>query len=169
MKLEKGMISWEGHVAECREAATPQARNPVLLDDLCHYFSGKPAPTGFSYGTEFRSLNRADTYLFYLTLFEFDRDVHQRLLDAWYAMITYFLIMDDLADIRTDFEQQEENAFLDAGLHEAGIQRIIAMIDDAHDKMLRVNPVMANRIDYKRSTVDIRAMVASLSNNQRLS
>jgi hypothetical protein len=43
------------------------------------------------------------------------------------------------------------------------------MIDDAHDKMLRVNPVMANRIDYKRSTVDIRAMVASLSNNQRLS
>jgi hypothetical protein len=161
MKLEKGMISWEEHVSESIALASAQSRNPLLLEDLKQYFSGKPAPSGFVYGTPFPSLNRADTYLFYLVIFAFDKETLGRLLDAWYAMITYFLIMDDLVDIRSDLEKQEENAFIDAGLNEAGVTRILAMIDDAHDKMLRVNPVMANRIDYKRSTTDVRGIVAS--------
>jgi hypothetical protein len=169
MKLEKGMIGWDEHISECTALAGVQAHNRVLLDDLRHYFSGKPAPSGLGYGTPFPSLNRADTYLFYLILFDFDNVKHRCLLDAWYAMITYFLIMDDLADIRSDLEKREENAFIDAGLDNAGVDRILAMIDDAHDKMLRVNPVMANRIDHKRTTIDVRAIVASFSGDQRLS
>ena len=167
MKLEKGMINWEGHVSECISLAEAQAHNAVLLEDLRHYFSGRPAPSGLHYGTPFSSLNRADTYLFYLVMFDFDKEQHRRLLDAWYAMITYFLIMDDLTDIRVDLEQREENAFIDAGLNDDGVDRILSMIDDAHDKMLRVNPVMANRIDHKRSTIDVRAIVASFSSDQR--
>lgn len=169
MKLEKGMINWEEHVSECTALAETQAHNPVLLEDLRHYFSGKAAPSGFGYGTPFPSLNRADTYLFYLTFFDFNRDVHRCLLDAWYAMITYFLIMDDLADIRSDLERREDNAFIDAGLDDAGVDRILAMIDDAHEKMFRVNPVMANRIDHKRSTTDVRAIVNAFSAGQRRS
>lgn len=161
MKLEMGMINWEEHVAEATSLATAQSKNPLLLEDLKQYFSGSAAPSGFAYGTPFPSLNRADTYLFYLVVFDVNRETLGSLLDAWYAMITYFLIMDDLGDIRSDLEKQEENAFIDAGLNESGVARILAMIDDAHDKMLRVNPVMANRIDYKRSTTDVRGIVSS--------
>lgn len=162
MKLELQQIDWNTHVDECLEISAAGSRNPVLLEDLRHYFAGKPAPSGLQYGTPFPSLNRADTYLFYLVPFSFDQDTHAKLLNAWYAMITYFLVMDDLADIRKDLEAREENAFVDAGLTEEGIARVIALVDLAHDKMMPINPVLANRIDYKRSTMDIRAAVLEI-------
>lgn len=159
MKLEMNQVDWSTHVSECVALAEARNRNPLLLDDLRHYFAGKPAPSGLHYGMPFPSLNRADTYLFYLVSFAFDRNTLSRLLDAWYALIAYFLVMDDLEDIRKDLEAREENAFVDAGLTEAGVTTVLALLDDAHDKMLRVNPVMANRIDYKRATMNVREIV----------
>jgi hypothetical protein len=164
--LEAREISWQEHIAECDALALSCLANPDFLDDLRHYFAGKPAPSGLSYGTAFRSLNRADTYLFSLASIPFDRATHQKLLDAWYALITYFLVMDDLEDIRSDFEHQEENAVLDAGLTESGARRIIAMIDQSYEKMLLVNPVMANRIDHKRASIDVRSIIRSFLKEQ---
>jgi hypothetical protein len=160
-KLEAEEINWEEHVAECAALSRVDLRNEPFMHDLCDYFAGRPTPSGMRFGNDFASLKRADTYLFSLTRINFDHDMQRKLLDAWYALITYFLILDDLDDIRKDFERKEENAVIDAGLSEEGATRIIAMMDESYALMLRVNPVMANRIDHKRSTIDVMAIIRS--------
>jgi hypothetical protein len=165
-KLEAQEINWQEHVAECIALSREGLRNEPFMLDLCTYFAGKPTPPGMRFGNDFPSLKRADTYLFSLTRISFDRDTQRNLLDAWYALIAYFLILDDLDDIRKDFEKKEENAVIDAGLSEEGATRIIAMMDESYTLMSRVNPVMANRIDHKRSTIDVRAIIRSFLQEQ---
>jgi hypothetical protein len=165
-KLEAGEIGWTEHVAEAESLAMKGLRNESFMNDLRDYFAGRPTPEGMRFGSPFPSLKRADTYLFSLTRIAFDRETQRNLLDAWYALITYFLILDDLDDIRKDFEKKEENAVIDAGLSEEGATRIIAMMDESYTLMMRVNPVMANRIDHKRSTIDVRAIIRSFLQEQ---
>lgn len=160
-RLEAREINWQEHIAECDALAMTRLGNEDFLEDLRHYFAGKPTPSGMQFGTAFKSLNRADTYLFSLAHIPFNRELQQQLLDAWYALITYFLLMDDLEDVRSDFDKQEENAVLDAGLTEEGAARIIGMIDHSYDRMSQVSPVMANRIDHKRATIDVHGIIRS--------
>lgn len=165
-KLEAQEINWEQHVKECIELAGAVSVNAHWLDDLRDYFEGRPVTSGLEFGNMFPSLNRADAYLFSLCIIPFDRSTAKELLHAWYALINYYLILDDLEDVRKDFEKQEENAFLDAGLTDEGIERIYEMINQCHDHMLRVNPVMANRIDHKRSIINIREIIQSFRKEQ---
>jgi len=83
-------------------------------------------------------------------------------LKAWYALMTYFLLMDDLADIKEDVKTGQPNALIDAGLHDDGEQLIAAMIDKSIVDMAEVNPVLANRIDHKKSLIDLHGLIASI-------
>jgi hypothetical protein len=160
-RLESREINWQEHVAECIERATEADRNPAFLQDLKYYFSGNREKASIPLGTPYPSLNRADTYLFSLCAIPFTDEVKQRVAEAWYALMTYFLILDDLVDIREDFRENEENAVLEAGLTEQGVEIINRMIDESHDRMNRINPVMANRIDHKRHIIDVAAIIDS--------
>ena len=90
-------------------------------------------------------------------------------MDAWYALITYNLIVDDLEDIQPDFEQQEENAVLEAGLSEEGAKAIETLIHQSYHVMNEVNPVIANRIDHKRKIMNVKGIIdAFLQKKQQL-
>ncbi len=112
-------------------------------------------------GTPYPSLNRADAYLFSLCTLNFDVATKHTLVESWYALMTYFLILDDLADIREDIRNNEENALLEAGLSTQGAAIISAMINDSYSRLNKINPVMANRIDHKRHKLDIAALISS--------
>jgi hypothetical protein len=118
--------------------------------------------TGSRLGTEFASLNRADSYLLTLACIPEDEFDEDKAIDAWYAMITYFLLMDDLADIKEDLLSGEENALVDAGLHAVGVQKIEDMMNNGIEKLNNINPVLANRIEHKKSLIDISGMVESI-------
>ena len=90
-------------------------------------------------------------------------------MDAWYALITYYLIVDDLEDIQPDFEQQEENAVLEAGLSDQGAKAIEALIHQSYHVMNAVNPVIANRVDHKRQFMNVKGIIdAFLQKKQQL-
>lgn len=165
-RLEGREIDWDTHVAECIGAASADIRNPGFLQDLRHYFSGQRALASIPLGTPYPSLNRADTYLFSLCTIPFNDDVKARVVEAWYALMTYFLILDDLVDIRDDFRDKEENAVIEAGLTAQGAQIIERMIKESHDSMERINPVMANRIDHKRQIIDVATIIQSFLNGK---
>jgi hypothetical protein len=86
----------------------------------------------------------------------------QKAIDGWYGMITYFLLMDDLADIREDLISGEENAIVDAGLNQEGIDKIESMMNDGIDKLNLINPILANRIEHKKSLIDIPQLLESI-------
>jgi hypothetical protein len=89
----------------------------------------------------------------------FDED---KAIDAWYGMITYFLLMDDLADIKEDLLHGEENAIVDAGLNDEGIKTILEMMESGISKLNKINPVLANRIEHKKSLIDVSGLVESI-------
>jgi hypothetical protein len=161
-RLEAGSLHWPGHVEECLALAGPTCHNPGMLEDLTHYLRGDAAQASIPLGARYPSLNRADTYLVSLCSISFDRSVRLQVTEAWYALMTYFLLLDDLADIREDIQEQQENTLLDAGLTEQGVQGIGLLMKDSLSVMERVNPVMSNRMDHKFSTIDVRAILRKI-------
>jgi hypothetical protein len=162
--LEYQQIDWATHVEQCINYVQPKVARPVLFEELKVYlFAQKPIKKiGSRLGTAFPSLNRADSYLLLLSCIPEQTLDEQKAIDGWYAMITYFLLMDDLADIRNDLLQKEENAVLDAGLNEKGIMMIEDMMQDSINKLYIINPVLANRIEHKKSLIDIPHLVESI-------
>jgi len=161
-RLEAGTLTWDEHVAECLHLPGPTPANPAVLADLTHYLQGDLAKASVALGTPYPSLNRADTYLVLLCAIPFDAHAWVAVTRAWYALMAYFLILDDLADIREDLQEQQENALVDAGLTEEGVAGIQALIDSSCEEMERINPVMANRMDHKRSTLNVRGLVQAI-------
>ena len=160
-RLEKKYISWVEHVDECLAMAAEHCSNKGLLEDLTQYLKGDRSQSSVRLGTAYPSLNRADTYLCSLCCISFNDDIRHRVVGAWYALMTYFLILDDLADIRDDIINREENAMLEAGLTDKGVDIITRMIDESHDSMQLINPVMANRIDHKRQSIDVASIISA--------
>lgn len=162
--LEHGKISWQQNVEQVLSAVIPHPSAVSLYEEIKAYLSAsaKPINNGGRLGTRFPSLNRADTYLLSMTAFDtsmFDVDLA---ISSWYALMTYFLIMDDLADIREDLVNQEENVLLDAGLTPKGAALVMEMIEHSIVTMNNINPVMANRIDHKKSLIDLDAIIRSI-------
>lgn len=158
-RLENGSLTWTEHVEECLKLPGDACPNPGLLTDLSYYLRGETMRSSIPLGTRYPSLNRADTYLVSLCAIPFDAITRLRVTEAWYALMSYFLLLDDLSDIRDDLRDQQENALLDAGLTEEGIQGIEGLISASLAAMERVNPVLANRMDHKCAHLDVRAIV----------
>lgn len=162
--LEHQQIDWSTHIHQCLQVVTPHVQHLSFFEELKQYLlNNKPIKIGKSrLGTEFPSLNRADSYLLSLSCIPGNSFDAQKAIDAWYAMITYFLLMDDLADIREDLIHGEENAILDAGLDEQGVKKIELMMEEGINKLNAINPVLANRIEHKKSLIDIPQLVESI-------
>lgn len=162
--LEHQQIDWVTHIDQCIAIVSPHITRPSLFEELKQYLMAhKPTKTeGSRLGTDFPSLNRADSYLLSLACIP-DADFNeQKAFDAWYAMITYFLLMDDLADIREDITNNEENAIVEAGLNQQGLDKIESMMNEGIDKLNLINPVLANRIEHKKSLIDIPHLIESI-------
>lgn len=164
-KLEYKQIDWQTHVKEVIDTAAPHVHNKTFHDKLIDYLDN-PLPVkqaGSAFGTGFTSLNRADSYLFLLVSLRSPEFNLELAVKGWYALMTYFLILDDLADIKDDLKMGEENVLLDAGLNDSGIHKVTRMIEESMHVMNTINPVMGNRIDHKRSVIDLHAIVKSIT------
>lgn len=162
-QLEYQKLTWKEHISQIKLAIQPYILNDSLFDEIQAYLdvADRPQCQG-RLGTTFPSLNRADSYLFVLACLPqqgFDVD---GAIKSWYGLMTYFLILDDLVDIKDDLKNREENTFIEAGFDELGIKRIEQMITASHDVLLHVNPVLANRIDHKRKTMDLTQLIRSI-------
>lgn len=165
--LEHNHISWEEHIQQVIGILAPQVVNAIFFEALKMYSMSRKSigKNGFLLGTSFPSLNRADSYLFILTTIDTVSFDLEKALRSWYGLMTYFLILDDLADIKDDLLHKEENAFIDAGLNETGAQKIAEMMDESIAIMHLVNPVMANRIEHKKSLIDLHEIIKSIKLN----
>jgi len=160
-KHEFHEISYEEHINECIELTKSNCNNPSLFEDLIFYFKGEEEKASIPLGCPFKSLQRADAYLFSLCYFQFGQELKLKLTESWNALMTYYLIMDDLEDIKSDFINQDENVLIEAGLNENGAEIIYKMIDKSYEVMSKINPVLANRIDHKRSTINVHKIIES--------
>lgn len=163
--FEHKKIKWNQQVEKIFEDVAPYVKRKKLFSELEKYLS-QPVLRKIEdslLGTQFPSLNRADTYLLLLACIPSKNFDEKKAIAGWYALMTYFLIMDDLSDIKEDLTTNEENVLIDAGLDDCGLKLISEMIDHSHDILLAINPVMANRIDHKRKVMDLRKILQSIT------
>lgn len=152
-------LTLEEHVKECVEITSRYGKNPELLNELQKYFSGTNHINGIDFGLSLKALNRVDSYLFTLCFFEFDNNTKKRLINAWHALMAYYLISDDVDDIRDDFNDKEDNCIIEAGLSDDGAKVIEAAKKESYNVMNNVNPVFANRIDYSWQMKNIKQII----------
>ena len=112
-KVEFDGLSGATHVEACREILLGSVRNPWLWRELLDYFEkGQPTAT---LGLPVPPLNRADTFLFSLCNLDMNESLTRSFLKYWYALIAFFLMMDDVMDWEEDKKLGEENAILHLG------------------------------------------------------
>ncbi|MBX2923589.1 MAG: hypothetical protein KF746_15410 [Chitinophagaceae bacterium] len=159
-KQEFHSIPMEQHVKECIEITKPVCKNVLLLEELtAYFFKGELVKGDISFGSSLKALNRVDTYLFTLCYFDFDDELKKQLIDAWHACMTFYLITDDLDDIKKDFEDNEDNAIIEAGLDEKGAKRVEWYMHQSYDTMNKINPVFANRMDYSWQQINVAEII----------
>lgn len=163
-RLENGMVEWSGHAVEVQQCIDGQpSRLPLYNELLAYLHQQKPMRLqGSRLGTAFPSLNRADSFLMAMATINSANFDEGRAIEGWYALMTYFLILDDLADIKDDLKTGEENALVEAGMDERGIAVIMEMIASGIRSLNSINPVMANRMDHKKSLIDLPALYKSI-------
>lgn len=166
--VEYQHITWIEHAEKLCKMVQPYVLQMELFQELKAYLvQKKPVQkTGSRLGTPFPSLNRADSYLFSLTALKSSRFNLQLALAGWYALMTYFLILDDLSDIQEDLMNNEENTIVDAGLNSGGLHTIQFMIDQSIAVMKVINPVIANRIDHSVSQINLESYFSNPEKNK---
>jgi hypothetical protein len=158
-KQEFQSLSLEQHVEECVSITRPVCRNPLLLQQLQSYFEGEHEIGGIPFGMPYKALNRVDSYLFTLCYFEFDDNIKRKLIDAWHALMAFYLITDDLNDIRDDIEANEDNTIAEAGLSDEGANAVEKIMYESYLTMNAINPVFANRMDYSRQQINVKEII----------
>jgi len=164
---EYDKISWKEHVEQASNTVKNNIVHEEFYNDLFNYtFQDRPVKVpSIALGSHFPSLNRADSYLFSLSTIQSSSFNIEKALKGWNALMTYFLLMDDLADIKDDLRTGQTNVLIDAGLNDEGEQLIHQMINKSIEDMQLINPVMSNRIEHKKSLIDIRAIIQSIRQN----
>ena len=162
--LEHKKINWVEHVDEVCNLILPHVKQIDLYHALKEYLQHLPLKSTKDnrFGTAYPSLNRADTYLMIISCIPPGTFNEDKAIRGWYALMTYFLILDDLADIKEDLRNGEENVLIESGLNPNGLKIISSMIDDSYSEMMSINPVMANRIDHKREMMDLHDLLKSI-------
>ena len=162
--LEHKKINWLTHVDEVCSIIKPHVKREELYHSLKEYLGSSPLlkVNNSRFGTAYPSLNRADTYLLLISCIPHGNFNEDKAIKGWYSLMTYFLILDDLADIKEDLKSGEENVLVESGLNTEGLKIISTMIDNSYNEMLLINPVMANRIDHKREVMDLSELLRSI-------
>jgi hypothetical protein len=152
-------IPMQDHISECIELSRRSCKNERFLKNLNGFFNGEPVNSGIMYGTPFPSLNRAHAYLFSLTALDFDEATEKKLVDAWNALMIFFLVKDDLVDIKDDLKNSDSNVVLEAGLNERTADVIAQLLNQSYNTLHQFNQVMSNRVEHMIATSDIRKMI----------
>lgn len=163
-RLEDRQIKWKEHILDIKKYLSPLVYRKDLFELISEYLEhDKPVKQEhIDLGTSFPSLNRADSYLYLLSTLHSAKLNERLAIDSWYALITYFLILDDLSDIREDLENQEENVWIDAGMNQRGIDQITSMMDKSISVLSTVNPVLSKRMENQKNLIDLDAIIRSI-------
>jgi hypothetical protein len=118
-------ITFSQHIDNVKLLVSPYIKNPGLFEDLSGYFSSEALKPYKYLGTFSKPLNRADTYLYTLTVLEATPVQLEKMINQWYALVPSFLLMDDLTDLQEDNEKNQENSIADFGEGSMGVQKAI--------------------------------------------
>ena len=133
------LISFNEHIDNCKEILNNKVNNEQLYVDLLEYFKNEDLVPFKNLGTTSKALNRGDTFLFSLCYPRFSKQLTDKIVREWYALVPSFLLMDDIMDLKEDQEKNQENSIADFGNGNLGVQLAIEFLRKKFAELKRVN------------------------------
>ena len=144
-------ITFEEHLSNCKAIVKNHLKNLALYDDLVEYFKDDDLKKYKNLGTNSKALNRGDTLLFILCFLDIPENITNEIIEKWYALVPSFLLMDDVMDLNDDKEKNEENAIIDFGPGNKGIENALKFLGVQFGRLKAVNPKLG---EYFESSLE---------------
>lgn len=145
-----GMVEFDGlsgaaHVDHCRQIMKDGVRNRWFWAALENYFdAGTPVDP---LGHPIPPLNRADTFLFSLCDLDMEEGLTRKFLGYWYALIAFFLMLDDVMDWEEDQRLGEENAVRHLGEGPGALDTAMEMLQRDLHTLAKLNPQLETHFE----------------------
>ena len=162
-EMEK--ICFSQHVENCKNIMSNKIRNHNLFNDLLVYFSDEELRPYKNLGTASKALNRGDTLLFSTCFLDLDKEVANKVIENWYALIPAFLLMDDISDLHEDREKNEENSVNDFGEGNTGVNNSIEFLRGKFNQLKIFNTKLGSYFERSLEKKLQTAYMQSLLNN----
>lgn len=144
---ETKKITTKQAVERCIAFAKVNSKNEAWFNTVVEYYNETPGNLIGGMTTPYKALHRGDIFLFSLSVLEFSHYLFERIVELWFALISLLLLIDDADDITDDKKNNEENAFLEAGLDKDGIEQIKQFVREKLKILKSINKPMAVKID----------------------
>lgn len=144
-EIEK--ITHQQAIEMCINLVKHQVKNTFCFNALIQYFNGDKENFVAKLATPFKALHRADFFLLALVVLDFTDDEAQKFVTNCCAVMWSFLMLDDADDIEIDKQGNDPNCFHEAGLNNAGYEKIKALLRQLLDTLKTFNKTLARTID----------------------
>lgn len=141
-------------------AALPH-RNNVWQELMEEHFIKKNAMLPFQPPSA--ALCRADSFLFAVTALEFSSDLIPVICEHWYAIVAFFLALDDVEDYEKDLKEGEENVIVEWGGGQEGASRIGDLLEGYINTNRRFNLPFAAYCEMLMENFNIKKRLTAIA------
>jgi hypothetical protein len=139
-KVEYDLMAGTEHIKECYTIMEGHVVNKWLWNALDKYFTQNHGAPTQDLGLPLLPLNRADTFLFSICDLNLDEGATRNFLTYWYALMSSFLMMDDVVDYDDDLKKGEENAVTFLGEGKEALLKAIEILRRDFNTLSNLNP-----------------------------
>lgn len=140
---ETRQITAEEAIKKSAELVKDGCRDKGWYDNLVNYLYNKNDNFFSGLSVPYKALRRGDLFLFSICALSFEQQLREKIAEQWFALISILLLLDDAEDIESDKKTGDENAFIESGLHAAGIQKIEELVNKSLTKIGTLSPAMS--------------------------
>lgn len=144
---ESNQINKEEAINKCINLTKDRAVNKNYYNSLVDYMKGGSNNFIFNLLLPYKALHRGDIFLFSISILDIDNELAEKIVSNWFIIIGSFLLLDDAQDIEKDKLSNDENAFIQCGLHKKGIEEIKLFLGYLLTSIKAFNKPLARAID----------------------
>jgi hypothetical protein len=152
-RVEKREMTFGVQLGEIKKFLGYKGTDQAFYEGLVCYLQQDPIEPLGILGKPWRALNRGDAFLFILCDLPLGPGQITDAVRYWYALITSFLLMDDIYDYPMDKQQQEENSIIELGDGELGFMRAFDILEENQKILQEINPLLSK--DLNRQTEEL--------------
>ena len=143
---EKNEISFFQQLEEINKMLAGRIRDQSFYEELLNYLTQTTLYPRGRLGLNYKTLNRADVFLYVLCDLPLQGEMLDDAIRYWYALHPSYLIFDDVYDYEKDKAEEEENAVMELGGGNEGLEKAISILAQNAEILREINPALCDSI-----------------------
>lgn len=160
---EFGETDEKAHLTYCYEKAKGHGDNSQWLELMEGHFVQQNA--ALPHQPDAMALRRADAFLFALNALTIPEGKEELVCKYWFALISFFLLMDDIDDYAKDKRNNDQNTLLEWGDDSEAVDKVNRLLEEDIHVLNEINPKLSayctNLVEKFEITGKLAAIAAS--------